>query len=130
MGKSKFFFAAACAVFLSACEEDSLERIGYFKDDLNNRVFLFSSPNETDNETLQNSLNRLSHTDGQMTIAFVADQPSEALNDVVTSATDFMSANAAILDSGLGFRWWYRRNPNGEETFVDCLEQPGNTICL
>ncbi|MFK7871094.1 MAG: hypothetical protein AB8B58_17885 [Roseobacter sp.] len=113
---------------LSGCNEDQFEQIGYFKGGNNNRVFLLQATVAVSEAEVSERAARLMHTDGRMTIAFIAEHNVIGVADLVTLAGDFQAANGAMLEKPTLWRWWYRRSPNGDETLVDC-NLSASTVC-
>ena len=124
------FVASLCLLtFLAGCQnEKPYEQIGYFKDDMPNRVFQLQAKEGATSNDLIDVLAQLPHTAGQMTIAFIFGNGVGELTDRVTHQRSFVDANAAVLDGQIEWQWWARISPDGEYTFIDC-SLGGHTIC-
>ena len=113
--------SALSLLALVACQDSRFDQTGYFKDDASNRVFAIVAPPDVSSDQVRDHVNRLSHTDGQFTIAYVFSSETPAPADFLTLAPDYMTANDRMFEGDVApWRWRYVHSPNGSTTIVDC----------
>lgn len=112
---------AALALSLAGCApDDPFERIGYFKDDLRNRVFVIEATGPVTADQAREHAEGLPQTEGAQTVGYIFEAGTDPA-DPVTTARDVVAAHDAMFDGpGPTWRWRYLRAPNGQTTFIDC----------
>ena len=120
--------AAACVPETGQTGDARFDQVGYFKDDLNNRIFTVLFPPEATRDDVQAHAERLMHTSGRLMAAYFYPVSVAAPGDEVTLAPSAFEANEAIF--GLNTHTYaFMRYLNGNIEFVECGVERAHDLC-
>ena len=130
----RFAVSVFCAIaaMSGACGNiNEPRKVGYFKDDVGNRILSFEMTSTTTADDAKASALSLGYTPGQMTAAYYYPKGSTIPADGLTLARTVAAANRVLYETpGLGqWRFVYMRGLNGTEEFHDCVETPADGLC-
>lgn len=114
----------------SSRAQSNFSQKGYFKDEMNNRVFTVAMKKQVGYQLVWDDARKKPNAPGQITAVYYYESSEGMPIDGVTKAKNYTQADNIIRLNGLSaWRYAYMVNVDGTETKVDCKEEPKSALC-
>tara|TARA_R100001443_G_scaffold117430_1_gene142560 strand:+ start:5273 stop:5746 length:474 start_codon:yes stop_codon:yes gene_type:complete len=110
--------------------KDKIEQEAYFKAPNKYRIYTFSFESNVTEEQIRKHASRQSHTSGKLTSCYYFPVGASIPRDGISSAVNLFKANEVINNFADGIDYVYLKGQNGVVTFVNCIENPTDDLCV